>query len=277
MLSFNKNMKAIVGIAIFAAVATVGCGKSKGGGGGTAATAPDCTTSACTVGQGYASGVFFRSVQGQGRGNNKSALAKLAFFGQNSAGLNMSTNPVTYNGAFVATGTMRFTDGAYYGVSSTATRATAGFGFTFDIGFSMPNYNYNNGYNSGGGYYYPCGYNDPYCNGGGHNYPQPCLGSNCAGGGNYGQCAIPAGDYSVTTVAAGNFSMGNSGYGYGYGQESFTNLKLRFTSGGTVVDASINQGQLNGVSNGTTSVSTLRGQMVITSVNNVQCNQTVQF
>ncbi len=277
---FSNTIKTIAGIIVFATLATttISCGKKKGGGGGSTATAPDCTTTACTVGQGYASGVFFRSVVGQGSMYNKSVVAKMAFFGQNAAGLNMNTNPVTYNGAFVATGTMRFADGAYYGVSSTSTRSVAGFGFGIEFGISIPgfntgyNYGYGNNYQTGQGYYYPCGYNDPYCNGGGTT--QPCYNQyGCNGGGGTSQCTIPAGDYSVTTIAAGNYSSGN---GY-YSQESFSGLKLRFTYGSTIVDATINQGQLQGLSNGTTSSHTLRGQMVINTVNNVACNQSVQF
>lgn len=286
MMSFNKSIKAIVGIAVFAMLATtISCGKKKGGG-GAVATAPDCLEgSACTVGQSYASGVFFRSVVGQGYGSNKTVIAKLAFFGQTASGLNLNTNPVTYNGAFVATGTMRLTDGSYSGVLNSSTRAVANFGFGIEFGVTIPGLNFGGNYNNGGytngsggyytagGYWVPCGYYSTNC--GGYRPPQPpppqpCYGSNCGGGG-YNQCNIPAGDYTVTTVASGNYRSG------GYNSESFTGLKLRLTSGSTIVDATINQGQVQGFSNATTTSHTLRGQMVINTVNNVQCNQSVQF
>lgn len=290
MLSFNKTVKMIVGISALALVAgsVISCGKKKGGGGGPAATAPATNCEAgttCTVGQNYASGVYFRSAVGQANyGNNQNILAKLAFFGKTATGLNMTGNPVVYNGAFDVTGTMRLADGRYYGVSSTATRMVSFFNIQFDFGLSTPNYN-SYPVSQQNQYWIPCGYNNPNCNGGGYQpptyTPPSCPYSNpsyCNNNPGYGsQCTIPVGDYTVTTIASGNFTSGN---GYGYSNESFSNLKIRFTSGGNVVEATISQGTLqpSTYTNGTTTAShIMRGQMLIHSVNSQQCNQTVQF
>ncbi|MCC6138629.1 MAG: hypothetical protein IT287_08345 [Bdellovibrionaceae bacterium] len=284
MLSFKQTIKTLVGISALALVAgsIVSCGKKKSSG-GTAATAPaNCETGAdCTVGQNYASGVYFRSAVGQANyGNSQNILAKLAFFGKTASGLNANSNPVVYNGAFDVTGTIRLADGRYYGVSSTATRMVSFFNLQVDFGLQVPSYT------AGYSYWIPCGYNNPNCNGGGGytpppvTYPPTCPNQNTGGcnpNTGYGQCAIPVGDYTVTTITSGNYTSANT---YGYNNDSFTNLKIRFTSGGNVVDATIAQGTLqpSQYTNGTTTAShLLRGRMVINTVNNQQCNQTVQF
>lgn len=276
MVSFKQMTKTIVGIAVLGLLAgTISCGKKKGGGGSTA-TAPNCEAgNTCTVGQTYASGVFFRSAVGQANlGNNQNVLAKLAFYAKNTAGLNLNTNPVTYsNGPFDVTGTVRIADGRYYGVSSTAQRAVAFFNIQFDFGFSTPQYTYGQDY-----YWYPCGYSNPDCGNGSGYYPPPTNNcqtyGNCNGGGNNNYCTIPAGDYSVTTTQSGNWNGGN------YNRESFNNLRIRFVSGGNVVDATFTQGylQASGYNNGTNNGSSvLRGTMVINSVNNQSCNRSVSF
>lgn len=283
MLSFNQITKSIVGIAMLAVVAgTISCGKKKGGGGSVATAPTNCESgTSCTVGQTYASGVFFRSAVGQANfGNNQNILTKLAFYAKNSAGLNLTTNPVIYNnGPFDVTGTVRIADGRYYGVSSTAQRAVAFFGIQFEFGIGTPQYNY------GQEYWYPCGYNDPYCNGNGGGYNPPTYNppTNCnqyqGGCNNNYSCNVPVGDYTVTTIQSGTWNGGN---GYGYSSESFSNLKIRFVSGGNTVDATFTQGSLqsnnSGYTNGTTTGSSvLRGTMVINSVNNQACNRSVQF
>lgn len=279
MLSFKKITK-IVGISALAFLAgsMISCGKKSGG--GSVATPPaNCEAgNTCTVGQSYASGVYFRSGVGQANfGNNQNMLAKLAFYGKDAAGLNMTASPITYRGLFDVTGTIRVADGRYYGVSSTATRMVSGFGFSFEIGLGTPSYSYPRGQD----YWYPCGYNDPYCDDGGYQPPPPTCqqygtcNPTYPNNPGYGNCAIPVGDYAVTTIQSGTWNSG-----YNYGNESFTNLKIRFVYGGTTVDATFSQGSLqNSQYNNatTTGTSILRGRMVINSVNNVQCNQTVQF
>lgn len=295
MFTIKKITRTVVEMSVLAVLAgtIMSCGKKKAGSAAVAtAPAANCDVNGtCTVGQNYASGVYFRTAIGQARyGNNQSVVAKFAFYGKNAAGLNMTSNPVTYSGAFDVTGTVRLSDGQYYGVSTTATRMVSNsVNFSLNAGFTLPSWQinagygygggYNGGNNYGGGYYLPCrtncyggGYNGGYNGGNNGGYNGGYNGGNNGGYG--GQCQIPVGDYTVTTVQSGNY---NSSNGYN-NTESFTNLKIRFQSGSTIVDATIPQGYLqSGYQQQSSSSHILRGQMVINTVNNQQCNQRIQF
>lgn len=294
MFAIKKQTKTLLGMSMVALVALslISCGKKSNNGG--SATAPVCDASGnCTVGQTYASGVYFRTGVGQAQYyNNQNIVARLAFFGKTTSGLNMTANPVTYSGAFDVTGSVRIGAGTYTGVSSLATRNVSNLSLSINTGFSIPQFsasysgsigsagNYSLQYSSGG-YYIPCGYNNPTCSGGGYvPQPAPCPYQGCGsqqppyGGGSSSQCVIPAGDYTVTTTQSGTYSTQSNYYGL---QESFSGLKIRFQSGSTVVDATFSSGSLSASTDSTVSTHILRGQMVINTVNNQQCNQAVQF
>lgn len=295
MFAIKKQTKTLLGMSMvaFVALSLISCGKKSNNGGGSA-TAPVCDASGnCTVGQTYASGVYFRTGVGQAPYfNNQNIVARLAFFGKTSSGLNMSANPVTYNGAFDVTGSVRVGAGTYTGVSTLATRNVSNLSLSLNTGFSIPQFNasysgsigsggsYNLQYSSGG-YYIPCGYNNPTC-GGGYVPPRPtpCSYQGCGsqqppyGGGAGNQCVIPAGDYTVTTIQSGTYSTQSNYYGL---QESFSGLKVRIQSGSTVAEATFTNGSLSASTSSAGSTHILRGQMVINTVNNQQCNQAIQF
>jgi len=290
MIVFKKTTRTLgMSLVALVALSLISCGKKSSGGG--SATAPVCDANGtCTVGQTYASGVYFRTGVGQAAYyNNQNIIARFAFFGKDSAGLNMSANPVTYNGTFDVTGTVRVGAGAYTGVSSLATRNVSNISLSLNAGVSVPQLSlaysgsFGNGgsyavqYNTGGSYYLPCGYNSTNCNGGGYYpQPQPCTYQGCTqyppSGGT--QCIIPAGDYSVSTTQSGNFVTQTNYYG---NSESFNNLKIRFQSGSTVVDATYYNGTLTASNSGSTSNHIMRGTLVINTINGQQCNQALQL
>ncbi len=298
MLSSAKQAKTILGMSVMALMAFsfISCGKKSSGGGGASAPPVCDVNGVCTVGQNYASGVYFRTAIGTASYvSNQNLIAKFAFYGKTAAGLNMNSNPVTYNGAFDVTGTVRVGVGAVAtGVSALADRQVSNFNINLQAGYGLPQwqlngsinggigtqgaYQINYGTGSGGSYYIPCGYYSTNCNGGG-GYRPPTTGYPPGsyqppynqGNGNTA-CTIPAGDYTVTTVQSGNYTSQT-----GFSSETFTGLKIRFQSGANVVDATINTGYVYSSGVNSTTSHIMSGTMVVQTVNNQQCNQSIQF
>lgn len=277
MKTYQGLMKgAALSVSFVAMALTVACGGSKGGSAAPAASA-QCINGECPVGQ-YVAG--FGNFQGRGTGRayvngaqgQETMLMTVASFTN-------TNNAQQYNNNYNYNYNQQYNSGSVSLSGSVNVRA----GYALMLSQTSSNRSPSAVcYDSYGAYdcytgiainsYQQTSYtNNQYCDP--RFYVCGNTGSNGVYGSNGtygGSCQIPVGDYTITTISQGT-SSGSSYYG---GSSSFSNVRIRLT-GPATIEATINNGSL-GTAYGN-QIGRFSGSMTIQTMNNVQCNTSVQI